>query len=236
MSARQRTRWEIDRCRQLLALSASDLDDGQELSIRLELSLRNALRYAIRAWCRTHLRCNDARLENGSYIEAFKEKAPEDLVNAVIAAGAALDRQRLGPQRISTAEVVASVGVAVEAALGAVSRPPHNRRRFPTHLRTDQSPRKPRLRPGSWIDTGRYRPALVLGIRSEPPHTMKLSYGDEIDQDFRLQIANWTAIQRPERIDSLKDVFCAGDWFRHPRCGYGRTFEVRDSTMEAEIQ
>ena len=92
------------------------------------------------------------------------------------------------------------------------------------------------MRPGSWIDTGRYRPAVVLEVMPDPPHVMKLSYGDEIDEDFRPHISNWKPVRKRKRIPSLKDVFSPGDWIRHPRSGYGRVLAVRESTMDVDYR
>ena len=234
MSSQDWTRWEISQARQLLDASVEKLDVSEALSIRHEQGLRGALTHAIRAWCRTHLRCKDARSDDHSYSEAFHEKASADMVQAVTRARAAIDWHRLETRQVSTAEVVLSVRVAVGMLLEAASSPPRSRRRFPAHLRAFRPPRRPRVKPGSWVDTGRYRPALVLEAMPEPPHTMKLSYGDEIDEDFRPHIADWMSVRRPRRVASLKDVFSTGDWFRHPRCGYGRVLAVRDSTMDVE--
>ena len=236
LTAREWTLWEIDQSRQMLAISADVSDDGEDFSIRRGLDLESALTHAVRAWCRTHLRCKDAKSDNDSYFQALDAKAPEELGHAVTHAKSAIYGclQRLAG--ISTPEVVASVRVAVEALLEAASRPPRNRLRFPAHLRAFRTPRTPRVKPGSWIETGRYRPALVLEIMPAPPHTMKLSYGDETDKDFRPHIQHWRSIRRPNRVDSLKDVFSPGNWFRHPRCGNGRVLEVRNSTMDVEYQ
>ena len=235
-TARERTLWEIGQSRRMLALSAGGSDDGEEFSIRRALDLESALTHAVRAWCRTHLRCKDAGSDDDSYFQALDAKAPKKLAHAVNHAKSAIYGclQRL--PGILTPKVVASVRDAVEALLDAASRPPRNRLRFPAHLRVLRTLRKPRVRPGSWIETGRYRPALVLEIMPEPPHTMKLSYGDEIDTDFRPHIRNWWSIRRPNRVHSLKDVFSPGNWFRNPRCGYGCVLEVRNSTMDVEYQ
>lgn len=165
---------------------------------------------------------------------AFGEKAPEDLYHTVMQANAAIDRRSLGERWVSTAEVVEAVQGAVGAVLDAASRRPQNRRRFPAHLRTGRNPRKPRVRPGSWIDTGRYRPAVVLAVAPDLPHTMKLSYGDEIDEDFRPHVADWKSVRKRRRAPSLRDVFATGDWIRHPYCGYGRLLAVRNTTMDVD--
>ena len=209
-TAREWTLWEIGQSRHMLAISADVSDDGEEFSIRRGLDLESALTHAVRAWCRTHLRCKDAKSGNDIYFQALNAKAPEELVHAVTHARFAIYRRLQRRPGILTPEVVASVRGAVEALLDAASRPPRNRLRFPAHLRLIRTLRKPRVKPGSWIETGRYRPALVLEIMPEPPHTMKLSYGDEIDQDFRPHIEPWWSIRRPNRVHSLKDVFSPG--------------------------
>lgn len=235
-TAREWTLWEIAQARHKLAISLDASDDGEGFSARRGLDLDSALTHAVRAWCRTHLRCKDARGDHDSYFQALDAKAPKVLAYEVFLARNAIYRRLEKLPGISTRGVVTLVKVAVESLLKAASRPPRNRLRFPAHLRLVQTPRKPRVRPGSWIETGRYRPALVLEIMPEPPHIMKLSYGDETDEDFRPHIWNWRSIRRPNRVDSLKDVFSPGNWFRHPRCGYGRVLEVRNSTMDAEFQ
>ncbi|MCY4489765.1 MAG: hypothetical protein OXF11_22030 [Deltaproteobacteria bacterium] len=78
------------------------------------------------------------------------------------------------------------------------------------------------MKPGSWVDTGRYRPGFILEMMPDPLHIMKLSYGAVIDEDFRPYIANWRPVRKRKRIPSLKDVFSDGDWIRHPYSGYGR--------------
>ena len=236
MNARDWTRWEFDRARELLARATDEPEDGEGFLDRHADDLRNALTHAVWAWCRTHLRCKDASGTNESYYEAFAEKAPEDLYHTVMQAHTAMNRYRRGGRWISTAEVVTAVRGAAEAVLEAASRPPRNKRRFPARLRAGRPPGKPRVRPGSWIDTGRYRPAVVLEMMPDPPHIMRLSYGDEIDEDFRPHIANWKPVRQRKRIPSLKDVFSPGDWIRHPRSGYGRVLAVRHSTMDVDCR
>ena len=234
-----RARWEIQQSRRLLANPSGRPVDREGFSGLRAVDLQDALRLAVEAWCLTHLRSGGAYLQRGIHLQAFREKAPEEMVHAVNEAmSAILDRCQMAPG-VSTSYVLASVRAAVEALTGAASRPPRNRRRYPAHLlrpKASRTPRKPSVRPGSWINTGRYRPAQVLEIMPEPPHTMKLSYGDEIDEDFRPHIKAWGRIPDPKRVDSLHDVFSAGDWFRHPWCGYGRVAEVRNSTMVVEYQ
>ncbi|MEQ8962840.1 MAG: hypothetical protein RLP02_33825, partial [Coleofasciculus sp. C2-GNP5-27] len=95
---------------------------------------------------------------------------------------------------------------------------------------------KPRIKLGSWIDTVRFRPAQVVRIKEEPPHTMTLSYGDEVDEDFRPHIVEWKTVPRPKRVRSLKDEFSEGDWVRHSWHGYGRILAVRNSTLDIEFK
>lgn len=238
-TARDWTRWEIDQARELLdrvAHVADRLDDGEELPYRQVEDLDTAKAHAVRAWCRTHLRCKDASSSNDSYFEAFHEKAPEGLRHALTRVGAAFFEHRKGTERMPASAVVETVQGAVEALLEAASRPPRNRRRFPAHLRTGRPPRKPRVQPGSWIQTGRYRPAVVLEMLPDPPHTMKLSYGDEVDEDFRPHIDSWASIRKHKRLPSLKDVYSPGDWIRNRYSGYGRLLAVRDSTMDVECR
>ncbi|MDE0628649.1 MAG: hypothetical protein OXH99_19820 [Bryobacterales bacterium] len=234
-----RARWEIQESRRLLANPAERPVDREGFSGLRAVDLQDAVRLAVEAWCLTHLRSGGAYIEHGIHLQAFREKAPGEMVHAVNEAmSAILDRCQMAPG-VSTSYVLASVRAAVEALTGAASRPPRNRRRYPAHLlrpKASRTPRKPSVRPGSWINTGRYRPAQVLEILPEPPHTMKLSYGDEIDEDFRPHIQAWGRIPDPKRVASLHDVFSAGDWFRHPRCGYGRVVEVRNSTVVVDYQ
>ena len=210
-NARDWTRWEFSRARESLDLVADDPEHGDEFFDRHEGDLRSALTHAVRAWCRAHLRCKDASEADDSYFAAFAEKSPEDLHHAVMQAHAAMDRRRVGACWISTAEVAGTVRGAAEAVLEAALHPPRNKRRFPARLTIRRIPRKPRVRPGSWIDTGRYRSAVVLEVMPDPPHIMRLSYGDEIDEDFRPHIANWKSVRKRKRIPSLKHAFSPGD-------------------------
>ena len=89
MSARDWTRWEFDSAREILRRAVDGIDGGEEFTVRHEEDLRSALTHAVRAWCRTHLRCKDARRDDGSYYSAFGEKAPEDLYHTALQARAA---------------------------------------------------------------------------------------------------------------------------------------------------
>jgi hypothetical protein len=91
--------------------------------------------------------------------------------------------------------------------------------------------RKPDLAAGDFIDTGRYRPAEMLSIDTDAPHRMSISYGDEIDENFRPHITPWRKVPRPEVFPSLKDVFEAGDWILLDYGGYGQVRAVCNTTL-----
>ena len=61
MTARDRTRWEIAQARDRISRVREALDRGEEFTDSSENRLHAAFRHAVRAWCRTHLRCKDAR-------------------------------------------------------------------------------------------------------------------------------------------------------------------------------
>ena len=236
MNARERTRWETELARQELEIACTSPDDNAEMTVRQAEGLERALTHACRAWCRTHLRGKDASQDNEAVYSAFFEKAPEDLRQAVVEAAARMAGHAAAAQLVTKAETVAAVQDAVDALLEAVANPPRNRRRFPARLRGGRPPRTPRVRPGSVIDTGRYRPAVVLETTPDPPHIMKLSYGDEIDERFLPHITHWKSVRKKKRLPSLKDVFSPGDWIRHPYSGYGRVVAVRNSTMDVDYR
>ena len=73
-SARDWTRWEIDRAREVLGRTTARLARRVELPAQYEEDLRGALTHAVRAWCRTHLRCKDAANDDDSHYLAFGEK------------------------------------------------------------------------------------------------------------------------------------------------------------------
>ena len=234
-----RTRQETRDARDALARVTGALDDRAEFAAEHAHELEDAVTHAVKAWCWSHLRDIDKSIDDYAYQQAFDEKAPDDLRRARIAAWRAIDKRLLETRGASTAAAVAAAGAAVDRLLMAVARPPRNRRRFPAHLRRfplRKEIRKPRVRPGSWIDTGRYRPAVVLAMMPDPPHIMKLYYGDEIDEDFRPHIVNWKSVRKRKRMPSLKDVFSPGDWIRHPHSGYGQVLAVRNSTMDIEYR
>lgn len=237
MNAREKTLWEIDRAQHEMAIVRASLNENQEeMTVRQVDGLHRALLHACWAWCRTHLRCKDARQDNEAVYSAFFLKAPEDLRQAFGEAFAMTGWNSFAAPWASTAEVMAAVQSAVDALLEAASNPPRNRRRFPASFRTNRPIRMPRVGPGSMIDTGRYRPAVVLETTPDPPHVMKLSYGDEVDEDFRPHISNWKSVRKRKRLPSLKDVFSPGDWIRHPYSGFGRVVEVRNSTMDVDYR
>lgn len=232
MTARGWTRWEMAHACGCLDRAARALDTGQSFTDFQAHDLASAFAHAVRAWCRTHLRGEGT--SDGANHYAFMDKAPDDLKR--LASDARLALYRLERGGASPAEAVATTRAVVGALLEAASHPPRNRRRFPARLRSGRPVRKPRVRPGSWIDTGRYRLAQVLEMMPDPPHIMMLSYGDEIDHDFRPHIVHWKAARKPKRIPSLKDAFSAGAWIRHARFGYGRVAAVHDSTMDVDFR
>ena len=233
MTARAETRREMERARALLADVARVVASGQPLGGHRIHDLDGACIHAVRAWCRTHLRGKG--VSNGDDRIAFFVKAPDDLKRLLSAAEAALPAPEERP--ISSAgDAVAKAAAAVEALLAAAGRPPRSRRRYPAFVRAGRPVRKPRVKPGGWIDTGRYRPAQVLKMRPEPPHTMTVSYGDETDCDFRPHIVVWRTVRKPRRLPSLKEVFSAGDWMRHIAFGYGRVLAVRDTTLDVDFR
>lgn len=207
-----------------LARAARTVDSGQWI----KHDLGAAFTHAVRAWCLTHLRGEGVSDEDNHL--AFLEKAPEALKAQAATARAALHGLARGT--IAPADAVATVKAAVGLLLEAAAHPPKNRRRFPARYRSGRPLRKPRVKPGGWIDTGRYRPARVLSVMEEPPHIMTLSYGDEIDRDFRPHTVHWKSVRVRKQPPSLKDLFAPGDWIRHIRFGYGSLLAVRDSTMD----
>lgn len=233
-STRERNKQEIAYARSCLDRVAIRLDGGKAFSERDFLDIERGLTSALRAWCWTNLRSKNARTDNDSIYLAFMEKGPDDLL--LLGAEALTAMRRLGVGESSPADALMAVRAFVEPLLQAASHPPRNRRRFPAHLTSFRPVRRPRVRPGSWIDTGRYRPAQVLEVMPEPPHTMKLSYGDEIDEDFRPHITEWKTVRKPTRVPSLKDVFSPGDWIRHSYSGHGRVLAVRNSKMDVDYR
>lgn len=227
MSARGWTKWEMECARN--ALDRATRAFGREAGFSAH-DLDTALNHAVRAWCRTHLRGRGTSDADNQY--AFTEKAPAALTQAYWRAHGAV--QGLLRGATPSGDALAMARLAVEALLDASSCPPRNRRRFPAQVKAGRPVHKPRVRLGGWIDTGRYRPAQVLEVMADPPHIMKISYGDEVDEDFRPHIVEWKTIRRPARVPSLKNVFSTGDWIRHSRSGYGRVLAVRDSTMDVD--
>lgn len=237
-TARDHVQQAAYEARDALKVLANTLDHGQELSARQTDDLAKALTCAVKAWCWASLRDVDKTVNNHTYHRAFDQKAPDDLWEAECKARTAI-HEHIEFGSISASEALSAVEAAVNAVLAAPTQPPRNKPRFPASLRNiplRQSPRKPRVQPGSWIDTGRYRPAEVLTMMPDPPHIMKLSYGDEIDEDFRPHITNWKSVRRRKRIPSLKDLYSPGDWIRHPRHGYGQLLAVRNSTMDVDFR
>ena len=226
-SARNWTKWEMDSARDYLAHVANAVDRGEDFTSDHMMCLRSAVTHAVRAWCRTHLRGKGGN--NDSYHRAFIEKGPEELRQ--LAAAFQVAMRKLGKHPTSINCAVAAAQTVVEAA----SHPPRNRRRFPADLRPNRPIRKPRVRPGSWIVTeGRYRPGQILEMMPDPPHTMKVSYGDEIDDDFRPHITYWQTVRKPKHVPSLKEHFTPGDWIRSRYSGYGKVLAVRNSRMDVD--
>lgn len=219
MTTRGRTNRETQNARDLLKRALGTPEGGQCFINDFD----SAFIHAVTAWCRTHLRGKG--IGNADNHNAFLEKAPEALRALAAKAMAAL--HGLARATTAPADAITAVETIVEALLEAAAHPPRNRRRFPARYREDRPLRKPRVKPGGWIDTGRYRPAQVLAVMDDPPHIMTLSHGDEVDDDFRPHIIQWKTIRMRKPPPSLKDVFAAGDWIRHARFGYGPPGAVR---------
>ena len=231
-SARSRNKREMAYARSCLTRVTNRVERGKKLTEYDLLDIERSLASAVRAWCWTNLRSKNARTDDHSIYQAFMEKGPDDLL--LLGADALTAMRRLGMGEISPAEALKAVRAAVEPLLHAASHPPRNRRRFPVHLTSFRPIRKPRVSPGSWIDTGRYCPAEVLEMLPDPPHTMKLSYGDETDGFFQPHVNEWKTVRRPTSVPSLKDVFSPGDWIRHSYSGYGRVLAVRNSEIDVD--
>ena len=219
---------KIQSARDCLARAARTVDSGPWI----KHDLGAAFTHSVTAWCLAHLRGIGVGDEENHL--AFLEKAPEALKAQAAMARTALHGLARGA--IAPADAVATVKAAVGVLLEAAANPPKNRRRFPARYRSGRPVRKPRVKPGGWIDTGRYRPARVLSVMDDPPHIMTLSYGDEIDRDFRPHTVHWKSVRMRKQPPSLKDLFAPGDWIRHARFGYGRLLAVRDSTMEVAFR
>lgn len=228
MTTRGWTQWEIDCARRSLDRACRASNGSQGFTTLNAHDLDSALRHAVCAWCRTHLR-GGATSDQDNH-RAFLDKAPDRLKKDVLRAKTAL--YSLNWNIVQPAEAIAAIRTAVESLLNAASHPPKNRRRFPARLRAGRPLLRPRVKPGGWIDTGRYRPAQVLTVKDHPPHTMTISYGDEIDHDFRPHVSDWRTVRMRKRPPSLKEKFSLGQWIRHAWSGYGRVVAVRDSTMD----
>ncbi len=237
-TTRERPGLAADEARRKLAILAdtpTNINGSYPEWIGQVTQLESALALAIESWCWSQLRDVDSCFRaTSTYLHAFDEKAPDELWETAFSASTTIDQYVTN--RIPMQEALADVQTAVDILLAAAARPPRNRRRFPAHLRRLRPTRKLRVRPGSWIDTGRYRPAVILEMTPDPPNTMKLSYGDEIDEDFRPHIWPWKSVRKRKRMPSLKDVFSPGDWIRNPRKGYGRVLAVRNSTMRVDFR
>lgn len=232
-TARGWTRWEMDCARNSLDRGSRTSKGSRGFTALNAYDLDSALRHAVRAWCRTHLR-GEATSDQNNY-HAFLDKAPSRLRQNVLKARIALRGLDQAATTTPT-DAIATVRSAVESLLNTASHPPRNRRRFPAQLRAGRPLHKPGVKPGGWIDTGRYRPAQVLAVMDRPPHIMTLSYGDEVDRDFRPHVSDWKTVRVCKQPPSLKEIFSPGEWIRHLRSGYGRVLVVRDSTMDVAFR
>lgn len=232
MTARAWTKWEIECARNHLERAARGLRNKNRLGAVNIQNLELALLHAITAWCRTHLRGKGGAFS--ADVEAFMEKAPSSLQRIERVARVAKRAFKQGTG--SPEEAVALTQIAVEALLDAASNPPKSRRRYPARLVVPSRLSRPRVRPGGWIDTGRYRPAQVLSVAVDPPHMMSITYGDEIVEDSRPHVSDWKTVRRPRKLVSLSEVFAPGDWVRSHRLGYGRVLSVSNTRLEVKFK
>lgn len=221
---------EITWAKNALAAARSLAVSGKE-NERTVQELSSALDNAVMAWCKTHLRGEGAGYD--AHYAAFYAKAPSDLRTRVLLAFHQMRRGDSLPWDLpKNFETICDI---VQLLLEAIAHPPRNQRRFPAPLRAFRPPNKPCVKVSGWIDTGRYRPAQVMAIAADPPHTMRISYGDS-EEDFHPHISNWHTVRCPKQLRSLKDIFEEGDWLRHEWYGYGRVIAVANTIIEVEFR
>ena len=196
-------------------------------------TLRDAMDHAIIAWCLANLEFDDSIFRN---LSAFYVTAPEALAEKVELAAHFLRPlgERIGEEHPDAIETVRGAAMSL---IESAHHPPANRKHLPENLPRSYfgSDVSGQFKVGSWIHTGRYRPARIVAVQRHSPFGLHLSYGDEEDEEFVPCQAHWRPVSPPDTLKSLRQMFSAGDWVRHERLGDVRVVEVFDTSVVLDV-
>jgi len=194
-------------------------------------TLRDAMDHALMAWCHAHFEID---LSIFLDLSAFYVTAPEALAERVELAMQLLrsirERIRDHPDAVET------VRDAAVSIIESARHPPARRKSPPGNMPCSYiaSDVAEQLEVGSWVHTGRYRPARIVAVQ-RPRSILHLSYGDEEDEEFFAGVSHWRPVSPPATLKSLKEVFSAGDWVRHEQIGDVRVVEVFNTSIVLDV-
>lgn len=195
-------------------------------------TLRDAMDHALMAWCLANSKLDESIFLN---LSAFYVIAPEVLAEKVGLAAHLLRslRERIG-DHLDAIETVRGVAMSL---IDSARQPPANRRQLPENMPRSYiaSDVPGQFKVGSWIHTGRYRPARIVAVLRHFPFGLHLSYGDEEDEEFVPCQSHWRLVSPPDTLRSLRQMFSAGDWVRHERLGDVRVVEVFNTSVLLDL-
>ena len=195
-------------------------------------TLRNAMDHTLMAWCLANSELDESIYLN---LSAFYVTAPEALAEKVELAAHLL--WSLRERIVDHPDAIEAVRVAASSLIDSACHPPANRRRLPKNLLCSYiaSDVPGQFKVGTWIHTGRYRPARIVAVQCHSPFVLHLSYGDEEDEEFVSCSSHWRPVSPPDTLKSLRQVFSAGDWVRHERLGDVRIVEVFNTSVLLDL-
>ena len=187
---------------------------------------------ALMAWCLVNSELDESIYLN---LSAFHVNAPEALAEKVELAAHVLRSLR---ERIAGhPDAIETVRGAATALIESACHSPASRKHLPKNLPRSYiaSDASGQFWAGSWVHTGRYRPARIVAVSRHFPFGLHLSYGDEEDDEFVPCQRRWRIVDRPDTLKSLRELFSAGDWVRHERLGDVRVVEVFNTSVLLDL-
>lgn len=205
--------------------------DAKAEGVRFD-ALRDAMDHAFSAWCLANIEFDESIFLN---LSAFYVTAPEALAEKVELAAHFL--RPLGERIGDHPDAVETVRGAAMSLIESARHPPANRKHLPENLPHSYiaSDVSGQFKVGSWIHTGRYRPARIVAALRHSPFGLHLSYGDEEDEEFDPCQSHWRPVSPPDTLKSLSQLFSAGDWVRHERLGDVRVVEAFNTSVVLDV-
>ena len=225
--------WHIRNVERALSVATHSLECDARAEYGRFHILRDAMDHAFIAWYLANIKFDEWIFLD---LSTFYVSAPEKLAEKVELAAHFLRPlgERIGEEHPDAIDTVRGAAMAL---IESARHPPANRKEPPKNLPHSYiaSDVPGQFKVGSWIHTGRYRPARIVAVQCHSPFGLHLSYGDEEDEEFVPSQSQWRHVSPPDTLKSLRQVFSAGDWVRHERLGDVRVVEVFNTSVVLDV-